>query len=182
VETVGVGQSETAVAGMVDLFLLLLQPGGGDELQGIKRGIMELADLLLVNKADGELTAAAKRAAADYRSALRMLRPGRAAWRPRVLTCSALEGRGMAEVWQAVGDFRAAIGEAGPAAQRAEQARGWLWRELGESLTAALRADPAVVRLLPELEAAVTAGRLAPSAAARRLLETFLGRPATPKG
>ena len=178
VETVGVGQSETAVAGMVDLFMLLLQPGGGDDLQGIKRGIMELADLLVVNKADGELAAAAGRAVADYQSALRLLQPGTAGWQPRVLKCSAHEGSGIAEIWTAVGDFRAAMEKrsGGLAAKRALQARAWLWRELNESLAAALTADPRVAAQLPDLEDAVAAGTMAPSAAARRLLAAFLGK------
>ena len=92
VETVGVGQSETAVADLVDMFLLLLLPGGGDELQGLKRGIVELADILVVNKADGELEAAAGRAAAEYGNAIRLLQPGQGGWRPPVLTCSAKSG------------------------------------------------------------------------------------------
>ncbi len=113
VETVGVGQSETAVAGMVDVFLLLLQPGGGDELQGFKRGIIELADLVVVTKADGELEAAARRAAAEYQGALGFLRPPSPAWRPPVLLCSAATGAGIAEVWDAVERFRAALSGSG---------------------------------------------------------------------
>jgi len=102
VETVGVGQSETAVADLTDMFILLLQPGGGDELQGIKRGIVELADLVIVNKADGELVAAANRAASDYRRALHLLRPVSPHWSVPVLLCSALTGAGVPEVWQTV--------------------------------------------------------------------------------
>jgi LAO/AO transport system kinase len=102
IETVGVGQSESAVADMVDCFLLLLAPGGGDELQGIKRGIVELADLVVVNKADGDLLAAASAARADYQAALHLLRPATPAWTPEVLTCSALHDQGIEEVWQAV--------------------------------------------------------------------------------
>ena len=98
----GVGQSETAVADLTDLFLLLLLPGGGDELQGIKRGIVELADLIVVNKADGEMSAAAERAAADYRNALHFLRPRSAHWSVPVATCSALEGRGIDQIWKLV--------------------------------------------------------------------------------
>ena len=106
VETVGVGQSEVAVAAMVDLFLVLVAPGGGDELQGIKRGIMELADLVVVNKADGDLAAAASATASDYAAALHLVRPRIPAWSPRVLTCSALIGTGIAEVWATVDEFR----------------------------------------------------------------------------
>jgi LAO/AO transport system kinase len=181
VETVGVGQSETAVADMVDIFVLLLQPGGGDELQGFKRGIMELADLFVVTKADGELTAAAARAAAEYRGALQFLRPPSPHWRPPVLTCSALAGQGMAEIWEAVVAHRKALEAAKTAGgdeltdKRARQAKTWLWREVNESLLVALRAHPAVAARLPALEAEVTAGSLSPTVAARRLLAAFLG-------
>jgi len=185
VETVGVGQSETAVADMVDIFVLLLQPGGGDELQGFKRGIMELADLFVVTKADGELAAAAGRAAAEYRGALQFLRPPSPSWRPPVLTCSALEGRGMAEVWEAVLAHRKALEgaktETGDelADKRTRQARTWMWREVNESLLAALKGHPAVAARLPALEAEVAAGTASPTAAARCLLAAFLdGTPA----
>lgn len=174
VETVGVGQSETAVADMADMFLLLLQPGSGDELQGFKRGIMELADLVVVNKADGELAKAAERAAADYRGALQFLRPASKSWRPEVLKCSALTGTGVPEVWEAVGRYRAALEEAGELAEkRAEQALDWMWAELGESLLASLRAHPGVAKQLPDMEDQVRAGRLAPTQAAERLLAEF---------
>ncbi len=176
VETVGVGQSETAVAEMVDMFLLLLLPAGGDELQGIKRGVMELADLIVVNKADGELEAAAIRSAADYQSALHLLRPTSANWRPEVATCSAVSGRGVAEVWDAVGRYCTALEPNGElAAKRTRQARAWMWREIDDSLLAALRADPAVAGQIAGLEAQVEAGSLPPTAAARRLLAAFLG-------
>lgn len=174
VETVGVGQSETAVAQMVDVFLLLLLPGAGDELQGIKRGIVEVADILVVNKADGELKGAANHAAAEYRHALALLR-GTGGWTPPVLQCSALENRGIDKVWDTIGRFRAQMGEA-LAERRAEQARSWLWRELGDGLLDALRSHPAVAAALPGLEADVVAGRLLPTAAARRLLGRFLER------
>ena len=138
VETVGVGQSEVAVAAMVDLFLVLVAPGGGDELQGIKRGIMELADLVVVNKADGDLAAAA----APHRRRLRRrpaprAAPHRPAWTPRVLTCSALTGAGIAEVWDAVAEFRAAVADELPAL-RAAQSREWMWSEVTDSLLEAL--------------------------------------------
>ncbi|HUN51143.1 MAG TPA: methylmalonyl Co-A mutase-associated GTPase MeaB [Candidatus Sulfotelmatobacter sp.] len=176
VETVGVGQSETAVADMVDLFLLLLAPGGGDELQGIKRGIMELADLVVVNKADGELLKPARLAAADYRAALHLMRPKSPAWSARVLLASAVEQSGMAEVWEAIAEHRRALEAAGELGRRrAEQAKAWLWSELSEGLAAGFRQHPAVAAELPALEAAVADGRLAPSAAARSLLVRFLG-------
>ncbi len=176
VETVGVGQSETAVADMVDMFILLLPPSGGDDLQGIKKGVVELADLLVVNKADGDLARTAQRSANDYLNALRLLYPTSAAWMPEVRTCSALEGKGIAEVWDAVGRYRTAQGEAGIARRRGMQARAWLWNEIGETLMAALRRHPEVRQRLAALEREVEAGALAPSAAARRILATFLGR------
>ena len=175
VETVGVGQSETAVADMTDMFLLLLQPGTGDELQGIKRGIVELADLILVNKADGELAAAAGRTAADYRHALRLLRPSTPGWQAEVRICSALEGTGITEAWDAVGRFRAALGKEGLAARRSNQAKAWLKAELADSLLAALARHPQVKGRLPELEAKVAAGKATPGGAARELLAAFLG-------
>jgi len=174
VETVGVGQSEVAVDAMVDLFLLLLAPGGGDELQGIKRGIVELADLVVVNKADGELAAAARSAASDYSSALRLLRAKQAGWEPRVLTTSALEGTGVPDVWAAIEEFRATVGASGDLERRrADQARDWMWAEVSESLLDALRRDAGVATLAGELEDAVRRGELAPAAAARRLLDAF---------
>ena len=143
VETVGVGQSETAVADMVDLFLLLIAPGGGDELQGIKRGIMEIADLIVVNKADGDLQAEAGRTAAEYNGALQLLRPRSVNWTPKVLLCSALTGTGVAEVWEAVTAFREALEAPGElVARRGEQARQWLWQEVSDSLLAELKAHP----------------------------------------
>ena len=176
VETVGVGQSETAVAEMTDLFLLLLHPGGGDALQGIKRGIMELADLLVVNKADGDMAAEAGRTAAEYQNALRLLRHPHPDWTPRVLQCSGLTGEGVPEVWAEIGRFRQAMEGSGRLARRrSDQARAWLWGELSESLVAALKAHRGVAERLPRVEAEVMAGKLTPSAAARSLLAEFLG-------
>ncbi|MEZ5564972.1 MAG: methylmalonyl Co-A mutase-associated GTPase MeaB [Gammaproteobacteria bacterium] len=174
IETVGVGQSETAVADMADFFLLLLLPGGGDELQGIKRGIVELADLIVVNKADGERQAAAERAAADYRNALRFLRPRSARWTVPVSTCSALDGQGIDKIWALIGEFREAMTASGElAANRAAQARRWLWHEAVEQLMARLREDPAVRRRLAVLEEAVGSGQLSPRVAASQLVAEF---------
>ncbi|HUK08319.1 MAG TPA: methylmalonyl Co-A mutase-associated GTPase MeaB [Stellaceae bacterium] len=179
VETVGVGQSETAVAEMVDMFLLLLAPGAGDELQGIKRGIVELADLILVNKADGDLRPAAIRAVAEYRHALQLLRPAIAEWRTEVRPVSALERTGITEVWDLVERHRAMMTASGERARRrAEQARAALWREIGAGLIEIFRSDPAVAPELARLEAAVVAGSEIPLAAARHLLEAFARRPA----
>jgi LAO/AO transport system kinase len=179
VETVGVGQSETAVSEMVDMFVLLLQPGAGDDLQGMKRGIVELADLILVNKADGDLAAAAGRTAADYRNALRLLHPPTPGWTPEVRQCSALTGAGVAAAWQTVERFRAALSAGGELQRRrSAQARAALHRELAESLLVALRADPDVARRLAALERSVAAGRSSPAAAADSLVATVLGRDA----
>jgi LAO/AO transport system kinase len=172
VETVGVGQSDTAVAEMVDTFALLVSPGGGDELQGIKRGVIELADLVVVTKADGELAGAARRAEADHRHALGLLRPRFERWRPPVLACSAHAGTGVAEVWEAVLAHRRTLeGTGALGSLRAEQLRAWLWSEVRERLRAGLRADPAVRALAPVLEAKVVAGDITPPAAAQELLD-----------
>ncbi|MBF0333373.1 MAG: methylmalonyl Co-A mutase-associated GTPase MeaB [Alphaproteobacteria bacterium] len=175
VETVGVGQSETAVADMVDMFLLLLAPGAGDELQGIKKGIVELADAIVVNKADGDLAAAADRAMRDYRNALHLLRPASPHWRPPVLRCSAATRLGIDEVWATIRSYRHLMGEAGAIAERrARQALAWMWSEISQSLIETLRAHPEVRDSLPELERAVARGEIAPAAAARRLIRAFL--------
>jgi LAO/AO transport system kinase len=174
VETVGVGQSETAVADMVDMFLLLLVPGGGDELQGIKKGIVELADAIVVNKADGDLATAAQRAARDYKNALHLLSPASAAWQVPVLTCSALARTGIDAVWEKVGAYRDAMVVTGAfAARRGEQAHAWMWNEVSETLLQALKDDARVAELLPAMERTVTQGQLAPGAAARQLVAVF---------
>ncbi|MGB8274255.1 MAG: methylmalonyl Co-A mutase-associated GTPase MeaB [Alphaproteobacteria bacterium] len=179
VETVGVGQSETAVADMTDMFVLLLQPGGGDELQGIKKGIMEIADLLLVNKSDGDLKAAAKRTAGDYQGALRLLRPASPNWEPQVLKCSALTGEGIPEVWKTIEAYRAKLGASGEIAERrARQAQSWMWSEVHETLAVALRSAPGVKAMIGPLEAAVARGQATPTEAAQRLIEAFRGRKA----
>ena len=175
VETVGVGQAETAVAELVDMFVLI-QPPAGDELQGVKRGVIELADLVLVNKADGELAAAARRSAADYASAMRLLRPPLPEWQVPVRTVSALEGTGINEVWDDVARFRAALEQSGAwSRQRAEQARVALWSEIGDSLLEHFRSAPAVAHRLATVEREVMAGTRTPTAAAHALLAAFLG-------
>jgi LAO/AO transport system kinase len=174
IETIGVGQSEGAVADMVDCFVLLLAPGAGDELQGIKRGIVELADVVVINKADGDLLAAARRAKADYQAALQLLRPPTPAWMPEVLACSALHEEGISEIWQTVLRHRQALAASGElAAKRARQIRSWLWAEVQAGLADALRADPATAELLAALEDDVDAGRLLPPEAARALVRRF---------
>lgn len=174
VETIGVGQSEVAVADMVDLFALLVAPGGGDELQGIKRGIMELADLVIVNKADGDLAAAAARTRGDYASAVHLLRPKWNAWSTEVLACSALQQVGISEVWTAVEAFSAAVSADGELAEaRAHQATAWLWSEIGDTLLERFRSSALVSAQLPSVEADVAAGRVTPTRAALSLLEAF---------
>ncbi|MBT6273827.1 MAG: methylmalonyl Co-A mutase-associated GTPase MeaB [Chromatiales bacterium] len=174
VETVGVGQSETSAASMTDMFILLLVPGGGDDLQGIKRGIVELADLVLVNKADGDLAAAAGRAAADYSNAFRLIRPRSANWRVRVQTCSALQGKGVVEAWAAVSDFHDNARQSGEMMDnRARQASAWMWREAADGVVEALRTDPHVRERVEYLECEVQAGRMLPGAAADQLISTF---------
>jgi len=177
VETVGVGQSETRVADMTDMFVLLQLPGGGDELQGIKRGIMELADLILINKADDELQALAGRSAAEYQNALRLLHPRSANWKVEVRTCSARDGVGIAEVWETVLEHRKVHEESGEfRMRRALQARDWMWTEVSENLLTALKSDRRVREQIPLLEAAASEGRIPPTVAARQLLELFLKR------
>jgi LAO/AO transport system kinase len=176
VETVGVGQAETTVAEMVDMFVLILPPAGGDELQGIKRGVVELADLVLVNKADGELAAAAHRSVADYVSALGLIRPPTPEWQVPVRAVSALEGTGIREVWDDVERFRGALEKTGAwSRRRTEQARSALWSEIGDALLDRFRATSAVAQRLAAIEEQVMAGTRTPTSGARTLLAAFLG-------
>ncbi|MFC2966520.1 methylmalonyl Co-A mutase-associated GTPase MeaB [Acidimangrovimonas pyrenivorans] len=179
IETVGVGQSETMVAEMSDLFVLLLAPAGGDELQGVKRGIMEIADLILVNKADGALKETATRTCADYAGALRLLRKRAQDPEgfPKAITVSALEEHGLERAWdemQALADWRREHGHFD--ARRAEQARGWFEEEVHLGLLARLERDPALKARMAELGAAVAEGRAAPARAAAELLAALEGR------
>lgn len=171
VETVGVGQSEYAVASMVDFFLVLMLAGAGDELQGIKKGILELADALAINKADGDNVARAMRAQAELRGALTLFRHRTASWDPPVLAVSALERRGMDEVWSVIQDHRARLSASGELEQlRRKQQQDWLWAMIDEGLKRHFLARPDVARLLPEIEAAVLDARMTPTEGARRLL------------
>ncbi len=175
IETVGTGQSEITVEAMVDCFLVLVSPGAGDELQGIKRGIIELADLVVVTKADGDLAGAAAATAAEYGSAIRLLRPKHPGWIPMVLACSALEGSGVDEVWLAVEAFDGVLGADGSLGRRrAEQARAWMWSEIGAALLEQVRDAPHLSALTRSLEADVVAGRVPPPVAAERVLAAFL--------
>jgi LAO/AO transport system kinase len=172
VETVGVGQSEVAVADMVDCFVLLAAPGGGDELQGIKRGIMELADVVVVNKADGDLRPAAQRAMADYRHAVHLLRPKHPGWQVPVVAASALTGVGVDEAWAAVEGFTAHLRDHDLLdTMRAAQAVTWMWDEIRETLLEGFRHDPGVAARWGDVETAVRTGTLSPGSAARLLLD-----------
>jgi LAO/AO transport system kinase len=161
VETVGIGQSETAVADMTDFFLALMLPGAGDELQGIKKGLVELADMIAVNKADGDNVKRAQAAAAEYRAALHILNPRSPNWTPPVVTCSALTGKGVAELWANVLAHRERMTQSGElAARRREQQVKWMWAMIEERLFARLRSDAALRAKLPQIEKAVADGRL----------------------
>ena len=171
VETVGVGQSETVVHGMVDVFVVLLLAGAGDELQGIKKGVLELADVLAVNKADGANVARARQAAVDCRRALHLVRPSDADWEPPVLTCSAVEGHGLDDLWSAVDAHRERMTANGRrAGRRQAQKLEWMHTMLRERLLAHFDTDPAFAAARAEAEAAITGGRLTPSVAVDRLL------------
>ncbi|HEY3833529.1 MAG TPA: methylmalonyl Co-A mutase-associated GTPase MeaB [Acidimicrobiia bacterium] len=175
VETVGVGQSEVAVAGMVDCFCLLLAPAAGDELQGVKRGIVELADLIVVNKADGALEATARTTAAEYANAVHFLRPRSMSWQVRVLTCSALEHDGIDGMWDAVGEHQRALDQSGElGGRRADQSSQWMWSEITDGLLDRLRADGDTRRSAELLDAEVRAGRVSATGAAQKVLEGFL--------
>ena len=170
VETVGVGQSETAVAGMTDCFVLLQLPNAGDDLQAIKKGIMELADVVVFNKADIDPTAA-QLAANQMRGALGMLRSTSTAWRPPVLTLSAVKKDGIESFWKTIQDFRTTLTSNGDfAARRQHQALAWMWQQIDSGLRSRFREHAGIKAALPELSQAVEAGNVTPSAAAQRLL------------
>ena len=171
VETVGVGQSEYEVASMVDFFLVLMLPNAGDELQGIKRGIMELADALVINKADGESVNLARRTRTHYQNALHLLAHGNA-WKPRVLSCSSLENAGISDVWSMIEEYRALMSETAQLMeQRAQQNAQWLRKLLHELVDQRLRDNPRVRSEMPILEKRVVAAEMTPYAAARRLVD-----------
>jgi len=177
VETVGVGQSETTVASMVDFFLVLMLAGAGDELQGIKRGVLELADALAINKADGDNITNAKNAAQIYESALQMLQPPSPNWKPPVLTCSALEMKGIAEIWQTVMKFHQKFRESGELAEkRQKQALDWLWSLVEDGLKERFYTHPDIKKKLDQITRAVAKGQTAPTLAADKLL-FFLDNP-----
>lgn len=170
VETVGVGQSETAVADLTDFFLVLMLPNAGDELQGIKKGIIELADMIAVNKADGAGATAARAAAAQYKAALHILAPASPLWSTPVVTISGLTGQGLDALWEKIEDHRARFQAKGLIAEkRRRQDVKWMWAMVQDRLQARLRHDPALKARTPELEAAVSSGTLAPTLAAEEI-------------
>jgi LAO/AO transport system kinase len=166
VETIGTGQSETMVADMTDFFLVLMLPGAGDELQGLKKGVVEVADMIAINKADGDNLKRAKAAAAEYRAALHILSPRSTTWSPPVVTYSALTGNGIAELWTTVLDHRARMSASGELdARRREQQVKWMWAMLEDRVFARLRSDSSLKAKLPRIEAAVAEGRMSPAMA-----------------
>ena len=170
VETVGIGQSETAVSDMTDFFLALMLPGAGDELQGIKKGLVELADMIAINKADGDNIKRANLAAADYRSALHILQPRSEHWQPPVVTYSALTGAGIAGLWQKIVDHRNAMTASGDfAARRRQQQVKWMWSMLEQRVLARLRADTSTRARVKKTEAEVAAGHLTPALGAEQI-------------
>ncbi len=172
VETVGIGQSETAVCDMTDFFLALMLPGAGDELQGIKKGLVELADMIAINKADGDNVKRANHAAADYRSALHILAPRSEHWHPPVVTYSALTGAGLEQLWQKVLDHRTAMNASGEfAARRRDQQVKWMWSMLESRMMSRLRSDATIRARVKKMEAEVAGGRISPAVAAEQIAE-----------
>ncbi len=174
VETVGVGQSEYEVAGMVDFFLVLMLPNAGDELQGIKKGILELADAIVVNKADGAYATTAAVARRQYESALHLMQH-KPLWTPRVMTCSALENQGIADVWRMIGEFHATMQAANEIAhRRARQNKDWMWKLVYELIEQRLQNHTQAKRLAEQLEARVIEDRTTPLNAARNIIDVLI--------
>ena len=174
IETVGAGQSETAVADMTDFFLALMLPGAGDELQGLKKGLVELADMIAINKADGDNLGRAKAAAAEYGAALHILTPRLAEWQPPVVTYSAHTGAGVPQLWDHILDHRRRVMATGAfAARRREQQVKWMWALLDNRLRTRLACDPKLKARLPQLERAVADGTLSPALAVDDIVATL---------
>ncbi len=174
VETVGVGQSESLVASMVDFFLLLILPNAGDELQGIKKGVLELADLVLINKSDGEQESMAKTTQAEYRKALHFLSSTKSSWTQQILLCSALEKRGIDTVWKSAKNYRKALRESGEwETQRRTQTEKWMWSLLEEGLMMSFRNLPNLQKKISKLEKAVNSGKMLPTTAVKQLLNSW---------
>lgn len=174
VETVGTGQSETMVADMVDFFLVVMVSGTGDELQGIKKGILEIADMIAVNKADGDNIRRAKLAAKDLQNALHIMTPASPNWTPPVLTCSAVENTGLDAIWEKIGEHRSKLLASGEYQERRRQQRlHWMWGLLDDRLMSAFRTHPKVMAVLPTIERTVLDGNLTPTLAVGRLFDAF---------
>lgn len=174
VETVGVGQSEYAVADMVDMFVLLLPPGGGDELQGIKKGIIEMADLVVINKSDGDLIVPARRIQAEYVSALKLLPKRSEVWRPKVIRISSRNGEGISEMWDLMREFQKLMLASGElTAKRRKQQKVWMWNLIQENVLGHFKTHPRVREQIPVLEQKVLSGSLPPGLAADLLLKAF---------
>nr|XP_020039603.1 methylmalonic aciduria type A protein, mitochondrial [Castor canadensis] len=177
IETVGVGQSEFAVADMVDMFVLLLPPAGGDELQGIKRGIIEMADLVAITKSDGDLIVPARRIQAEYVSALKLLRKRSEVWSPKVIRISAKTGEGITEMWDKMKEFQDLMLASGElAAKRRKQQKVWMWNLIQENVLEHFKTHPLVREQIPLLERKVLSGSLSPGLAADLLLNIFKNR------
>lgn len=175
VETVGVGQSEIMVSQMVDFFLALMLPGAGDELQGIKKGILEIADMIAVNKADGEMKNAANRAVMEYQHALDILNPKSANWKPRSLSCSAFTGDGLAAIWETICDYKRLLKDAGEwQEKRKSQQVEWMWAIIRERILSKIETNEKVQSLVPQLELQVAESKLTPALAALEIL-TIMG-------
>ncbi|MEC8235002.1 MAG: methylmalonyl Co-A mutase-associated GTPase MeaB [Pseudomonadota bacterium] len=171
VETVGVGQSEIMVSQMVDFFLALMLPGAGDELQGIKKGILEIADMIAVNKADGEMKTAANRAVMEYQHALDILNPKSANWKPRSLSCSAFTGDGLAAIWETICDYKRLLKDAGEwQEKRKSQQVEWMWAIIRERILSKIETNEKVQSLVPQLELQVAESKLTPALAALEIL------------
>lgn len=174
IETIGVGQSETAVHAMSDFFLLLMLPGAGDELQGMKRGIIEMIDGMAINKADGDNITRAERARAEYTSALHLFPPPPDGWTPRVICCSALNGTGISAIWEMVLEHEAKLTTTGRfESRRREGDLQWMRELIATRLGEVFQSYPAIGELMPKLEQDVCAGRVTPLAASRKLLKLF---------
>jgi LAO/AO transport system kinase len=175
IETVGVGQSETAVHSMCDFFLLLLLPGAGDELQGIKRGIVEMADLIAVNKADEDRELLARQAKAAYQNALQLFPPKENGWIPQALTCSALSKKGIDDIWHAIEDFKRHTGENGHFEQnRNLQSQYWMHESISDGLKKRFYENPEVKKAIQEADMAIINASITPFKAAEQILELFI--------
>ena len=171
VETVGVGQSEILVSQMVDFFLALMLPGAGDELQGIKKGLLEIADMIAVNKADGEMKDAARRAVVEYQQALNILNPISLNWKPRSLSCSACTGDGLSAIWETILDYKKLLKDAGEwQAKRKKQQVEWMWAIVKNRIMSKIETNQNVRRLAPQLELRVSEAKVTPALAATEIL------------